>query len=634
MLAEQTTPHVRDRGSSAPLGLQELVAGLAAAAAILAAAVALSSVSLELRVIAGSLLLGLLITALTARRMRERAEIEGDLSESQDRVRSLIDDSDDFVFSCDLAGVITAVNEAGARLTGFASGDLMGMDIDRLFSTDARAPQARRRTDIASSLVELEPGLHELELMAANGHRLSAEVRTRIIKRGRHPVAIQGVVRDMQERRRFDRQLLHLASHDPLTELFNRGRFEQELHLQLIRAKRHNTTGAVVFLDLDHFKDVNDTLGHAAGDQLLVAVSGRVRSGLRSVDMVARLGGDEFTAILPDADRDGARLTASRLLDGIRQESFAVAGQEFSITASAGVAMILPENADSAAEILSHADLAMYQAKEKGRNTVCVYEDGVGDDAVNSNFGWRRRIWDAMEQERFTLFAQPILDLRTNIVPKYELLLRLRESDGSVIDAGSFVDKAERFGLMPAIDRWVLHRAVELLSQHNTAKFAINFSSRALSDPELLPLIREELDAASIDPGRLIIEVTESAAMENVHAAQQFVAELKTLGCRFALDDFGAGFSSFYHLKMLDIDYLKIDGSLVRDLPRDPVDQHLVKAIVEVARALGKEVIAEFVTDAETLDIIRDLGVDFAQGYHVGRPTAVADAIAVNQRAA
>jgi EAL domain-containing protein (putative c-di-GMP-specific phosphodiesterase class I) len=173
---------------------------------------------------------------------------------------------------------------------------------------------------------------------------------------------------------------------------------------------------------------------------------------------------------------------------------------------------------------------------------------------------------------------------------------------------------------MPAIDAWVVKKAAELLALHDGLTFSINLSSRAFSDAELLPLVRSELAANAVDPGRLIIEVTESAAMENVHAAQEFVSELKELGCRFALDDFGAGFSSFYHLKMLDVDYLKIDGSLVRDLPRDPVDQHLVKAIVEVARALGKEVIAEFVTDGETLNIIRGLGVDYAQGYEVGRP--------------
>ena len=485
-------------------------------------------------------------------------------------------------------------------------------------------PDRRTRGEVAGDIGGLGPGPHDFELVSINGRRVPVEVKAQTISRRGKTVAVQGIARDMQDRRRFETQLLHLASHDPLTELFNRRRFEQELQLEITRAKREEKTGAVVFFDLDHFKDVNDTLGHTAGDELLVAIGERLRAGLRQDDIVARLGGDEFTAIIPDVDQDGARRVANKILEIIRREPFRVAGQQFTVTASAGFAMIR-QGDSSAAELLSHSDLAMYQAKEDGRNRTCAYNDDTDLDALmETKLGWRRRIWGALEQDRFVLYAQPIVELRSGKIDKYELLLRLREQHAEPIAAADFIDKAERFGLMPDIDRWVIGEAIRLLSRHDRQSFAINLSSRAFSDDQIIPLIRSGLAKASVDPSRLIIEVTESAAIENAHTAQEFVQTLTEIGCRFALDDFGAGYSSFYQLKLLNVNYLKIDGSLVRNIVHDQTDRHLVKAIIELARALRKEVIVEFVTDAETLELVRELGADYAQGYHIGRPGEVA----------
>jgi EAL domain-containing protein (putative c-di-GMP-specific phosphodiesterase class I) len=267
----------------------------------------------------------------------------------------------------------------------------------------------------------------------------------------------------------------------------------------------------------------------------------------------------------------------------------------------------------------------MYQAKENGRNRVCVYSANTDWRAQSeSRLSWRKRIGDALECDRFVLFAQPILDLSTNRVSQYELLLRMIDTNGSVIDAGAFIDSAERFGLMQAIDRWVVRQGIRIAAEYarrgRDVRTEINISGKAFADDELLPLIRSELTSTQVDPRNLIFEVTESAAIHNIHEAREFVDELKRIGCRFALDDFGVGFSSFYQLKSLDVDFLKIDGSFIQDLPNDEIDQHLVRAIVEVARALNKETIAEFVADEETTHLLRELGVGFAQGYHLGRP--------------
>jgi len=304
-------------------------------------------------------------------------------------------------------------------------------------------------------------------------------------------------------------------------------------------------------------------------------------------------------------------------------------GQPVSITASIGVALF-PAHGETLEALLVHADQAMYQAKAHGRNVVAIYQPDADFSAqVQRRLTSERLIRQALEQNGFVLYAQPILDLATGHIPHYELLLRMLDAGGDLLPPAAFLDVAERFGLIHQIDRWVVRQAIGLMArleqEGQQICLEVNLSARALTDAELLVLLRRELAATGIDPHRLVFEITETAAIADIDAAMAFVHEMKALGCRFALDDFGAGFSSFDRLKRLPVDYLKLDGSFIRNLPSDEEDRHLVKAMVDVARGLGKRTIAEFVENGETLEKLQESGVDYAQGYHVGRPRPISE---------
>ncbi len=466
----------------------------------------------------------------------------------------------------------------------------------------------------------------------------------RVFERYSRPLVRDGDVagrvwsfRDVSERKRFEAQLVHVANHDPLTGLFNRRRFDEELDRQLSEAQRYGRRGALLFLDLDQFKDVNDSLGHRAGDDLLTSLAVLLRQRLRDTDVIGRLGGDEFAVLVPHANAEQAAAVARDLLDAIRIHTFAIGGGPLGITVSVGIALF-PEHGVSAGELLSRADMAMYRAKEEGRNRVSMFAPGGDWQAqVESRMGWHWRIREALDNDLFVLYAQPILDLRTDRISQYELLLRMRGPDGELIAPSVFLDIAERSGLIQDIDRWVVRRAIRQLAQHEAAghqvRFEVNLSGKAFADAELLPMIQEELSFYGVNPANLVLEVTETAAIANIGAAQTFVRTLQGIGCGFALDDFGVGFSSFSQLKHLPVDYLKIDGSFVQDLAVNQVDQHLVGAIVSVARGLGKMTIAEFVSDRETVQLLKQYGVDFAQGYHIAEPVPLS-AIAADINAA
>jgi EAL domain-containing protein (putative c-di-GMP-specific phosphodiesterase class I) len=292
--------------------------------------------------------------------------------------------------------------------------------------------------------------------------------------------------------------------------------------------------------------------------------------------------------------------------------------------------VLFPEHGMQPTELLMQADMAMYRAKEQGRNRFCVYSPEVENlEAPEQRIDWLRLVREALENDGFILYAQPILDLRTDEITRYEILLRLLDRDGNVIPPGAFLDIAEQFGLSGDIDRWVLGRTTEILSNSEIMgkgiSFAINLSPRTMTDKEFLELISGMPALSVIGPVRLVMEITETAAIYNIHVAKDFLRALRGRGYEFALDDFGMGFSSFYQLKNLDVDYLKIDGSFIRNLSHDPVDKHLVLAMVHLARSLGKQTIAEFVEDQEILDILREIGVDCAQGFHIGRPRPLDD---------
>ena len=437
-------------------------------------------------------------------------------------------------------------------------------------------------------------------------------------------VAVGAVV---AERRRLEARLVHLADHDPLTHLFSRRRFHDELRLTLAQAQRYGTRGALLFLDLDDFKAVNDRLGHRAGDRVLASLASRLRGRLRHSDVVARMGGDEFAVLLSHTDSVQGQALASQLLDAIRSPPVEVAGRPVVISAAIGMALF-PEHGTTPEELLAHADSAMYQAKRLGGNRSRVYAPDEGwQRAVEASFRSEEYLRAALDQGRFLFHGQPILDLRQNRVPHYELLLRLAGENGEVLPPSAFLGEAERCGLLPPLERWVVRQAIQLLARDGNGRgeygLSVNLSGRAFGDPELPVLIERELATAGVAPRRLVLEMRESAAVANLDQAREFALAMRRLGCRLALDDFGVGMSSLHHLVELPVDFLKIDGTFVHNVSHNAVERQLVRAVVEMALALNKETIAESVTDEPTLEVLRSCGVDYAQGYHVGRPCAL-----------
>jgi len=420
-----------------------------------------------------------------------------------------------------------------------------------------------------------------------------------------------------------------MADHDPLTGLLNRRSFERELTDHVARSGRYGSEGALLMLDIDHFKYVNDSLGHNAGDAIIVRVAQALVSALRESDVVARLGGDEFAVLLPKADAADVRVVVDNLLDTVRGQSDSTSklGAR-GLSASVGVAMVTDTEGLTGEDLLVNADLAMYDAKEAGRDRMAVYSAEEHNEArMKGRVTWVQRIRSALEEDRFTLLAQPIVDLSTGRDAQYELLLRMRDESGDLIPPGAFLYIAERLDLVQDIDRWVVGRAIDMLDQReragNPLTLEVNLSGRSIGNADLLEFIAGRLADTGIDASRLIFEVTETAAVSNIAAAREFAERLSEMGCRFALDDFGAGFGSFYYLKHLPFDILKIDGEFVRNCLTSPTDRLVIGAVVEIAKGLGKETIGEFVGDDETARLLTRLGVDYGQGFHLGKPAPV-----------
>jgi diguanylate cyclase (GGDEF)-like protein len=451
----------------------------------------------------------------------------------------------------------------------------------------------------------------------------------------RERVARTLVERRLHEREEADRaraaaeeKLRYMVDHDPLTGLYNRRAYERILGEHIARGERYGHEGAVLMLDLDEFKQVNDTLGHSAGDELIVRVGRAIARRLRTTDTVARLGGDEFAILLPKGGGDQAEAVAASLLQTIRTERAARGrkGRERPVSASIGVAPLQGVASISAEEALIDADLAMYDAKEGGRNRCEVYGGAstTGKAGIEQRLEWVERIRTALEEDGFTLHAQPVVEAASGERTQLELLIRMLGPDGEEIAPAGFLPIAERFGLIGEIDRWVVTSAIRALAEQaqlgRRPTVEVNLSGHSLGDPELALHIDRELRGSDVRATQLIFEVTETAAIGNIEAARHFAEQLAELGCRFALDDFGAGFGSFYYLKHLPFDFIKIDGEFVRNLLGDDTDRLVIGAVVELARGLGKRTIAEFVGDEATAIALRELGVDYLQGFHLGRP--------------
>jgi diguanylate cyclase (GGDEF)-like protein/PAS domain S-box-containing protein len=564
---------------------------------------------------------GLLISAMI-RDVTDRKNAEAALreAEAEERFRIAFQEAPVGIAVADLDGGLVRVNRALCEITGHPREHLETLTLSDLLHPEDRAEDAAA----VARLLAGDARRHRAErrVVDAAGDTVPVDMGVALVLDHDVPHHLLVQVNDITERKHVERQLRHLAEHDPLTGLFNRRRFEQALD----RLLGHGVGGAVLAIDLDHFKLVNDTLGHSVGDELIVHVAKLFRQRLRSGDTLARLGGDEFAVILPGADTREATHVASDLLDALNDSSRDADPSSAMrwVTASVGIAS-LGDGSGSAEQTLIEADIAMYDAKEAGRNRVALFDATSNRQGrMQERLTWADRIRSALDEDRFVLHAQPIVSLSDDPTPRYELLIRMLGDDGELIAPGTFLELAERMELVQSIDRWVISRAVATLAREKRAgrpiMLAINLSAKSVIDPGMPSFIAGELSAAGIDGSGLCLEMTETATVEHVDRAQRFAHEMSELGCEFALDDFGAGFASFYHLKHLVFDHLKIDGEFIRDLPNSKVNQLVVQSVVTIARGLGKRTIAEFVGDAETVALLREYGVDFGQGFYLARP--------------
>jgi diguanylate cyclase (GGDEF)-like protein len=438
------------------------------------------------------------------------------------------------------------------------------------------------------------------------------------------------VFHDVSRETRLFRKLSYQASHDNLTGLINRREFENCLVTALDEAHSNpDQKHALLYLDLDQFKVVNDTFGHTAGDELLRQIADVVQANIRSTDIIARLGGDEFGILLERCTEEFAMQVAESIRGAIEAHRFNWKDAFTSARCSIGIVIVSAESED-VASIMSSADVACYSAKDMGRNQIHLYQDS--DASIrHEEMKWVSRITSAVEENRLELFYQPIVGISEDVESRghYELLLRMRDENGELVSPNQFIPSAERYNLMSTLDRWVICQALSQLADRNpeaeSAHFtlAINLSGTSLSEDRFLDFVIEELGKQKLPAGAICFEITETAAISNLSRVIHFMETLKKLGCKFSLDDFGSGLSSFTYLKNLPVDYLKIDGHFIHNVAEDAVDQSMVRAISQVGESMGIETIAERVESKEVVDKLSELGIKFAQGYYIARPTSV-----------
>ncbi len=431
------------------------------------------------------------------------------------------------------------------------------------------------------------------------------------------------IFEDVTTERRNADQLVYLAERDALTGLYNRHRFNEEMGRMVADAQRGSSRVALLFFDLDEFKYINDTFGHRAGDAMLIRVASEVGGQVRRNEIFARLGGDEFAILVPDISDEMLRILAERITRSIAQVRFQFEGQSLRLTCSCGIA-VYPDHARNTEDLVARADAAMYQAKEAGKNAWRIYRADLDDSQrMVMQLSWNDRILYALENDLMDLYFQGIYSTRDRSLGHFEVLLRMRDKDNpdAVIMPGEFIPVAEKSGKIIDIDRWVLSRSIKMLSEVSAIPaLAVNVSGRSLDDPTLPQFIADELRRWGVPAQRLLVELTETSAVSDLHDARRFIEALQQTGCGVSLDDFGTGFSSFAYLKHLHVDAIKIDGLFIRNLPKEPDNQLFVKAMVSVARGLHKTTIAECVEDEETLQMLATFGVDYVQGYHLEKP--------------
>jgi diguanylate cyclase (GGDEF)-like protein len=463
-------------------------------------------------------------------------------------------------------------------------------------------------SNLQKPLAQLAVGDKEVEFPSSRHTEIRAIV-----------TALEDTIRALRKR---ERHLLHLASHDPLTGLYNRHRLIAELEAEVVACAGGDRRSALFFIDLDQFKYVNDTCGHVAGDELLKLAARQILHGVRAEDFVARFGGDEFVVLLKDISRQDAKAVATQVLELMRSVKHVEQDRVFNLQCSIGIAAISGERF-SAHELIAQADIACQTAKSHGRNRAELYSVAEKrSEQMAKDVDWMQRIRAALDNNGFVLHYQPLLHIKSGQVSHYEALLRLK-ADDELVSPQTFLPAAVRFGLMADIDRWVLGSAVRALAEFGAEnpqlRLSVNLSSFAFEDEGLAAHVRGMLREHGVSGDRMVLEITEQLAVRFAVKTDRQVAMLRDLGCRIAIDDFGTGYSSFSYLKRLPVDYLKIDGSFIKGIVNDRVDQSMVRMVGEVARAAGMETVAEYVHSAAALSLLAKYGIDYAQGFFIGR---------------
>ena len=577
--------------------------------------------------------LGMIALALlrTHKLLTQRHAFADALQMERERAQITLQSIGDGVITTDVEGAIAYMNPAAEALTHWKASQATGLPLAALFNLLDENAQAEGFTLIEHILNgQLGGGSEHAKLIQRlDGSTVSVTlVGAPILNAGKVSGTVL-VLHDMTQERQYIANLSWQATHDALTGLANRREFEYRLEQALHGLLRHPGRHAVLFLDLDQFKLVNDTCGHAAGDELLRHICVLLQSGLREGDTLARLGGDEFGILLENCAPEAAEKIAEGLRQTVQNLHFVWKGRPFVTTVSVGLVHIsqVPTTLEAS---LRAADMACYMAKEKGRNRVQVYH--ADDSELSMRFGemaWVQRLHLALEENRFCLYAQEIaaLGLTERGGGHVEILLRLHDEAGRMILPSSFIPAAERYGLMPSLDRWVVHNVFKIIAQciaqerpGTMAMCAINLSGITIGDESFLDFLREQFKTYDIPPEMICFEITETSAIANLASAIRFINELKRLGCFFSLDDFCAGMSSFAYLKHLPVDFLKIDGSFVKDMLDDPINRAMVEVINHIGHVMGKRTIAEFVESPQIEQALLEIGVDFAQGYIIERP--------------
>ncbi len=562
----------------------------------------------------------------------ERKLYEEALFREKESAQITLQSIGDGVITCDAHGRVEYLNPVAEELTGWRLEDSLGRTIDEIFRAfhEETCEPLENPLAVAVRRIRSIKSVRPMLLIRKDGNELYIESTASPIRDGTGTVTGGVLVfHDVSESRELNRRLSYHASHDVLTGLVNRREFETRLERALKSAKARETSYALCYIDLDQFKIVNDTCGHSAGDALLGQVGALLKSKVRWRDTLARLGGDEFGVLLESCSLEEALRTAESLREAIRNFRYTWEDRSFRLGCSIGVVPINAENED-VASVLSAADSACGAAKESGRNRVhCFEENDIDLMRRRREMQWAARINNALEESRFELFRMTILPLQQEDAGEhFELLLRMRDESGKIVAPDQFIAAAERYGITPSIDRWVIDSAFRwLVSEADERKrlsmCSINLSGQSLGDDKFLPYVIEQFHRSGIDGSKICFEITETAAIANFSQASRFIQALKELGCKFALDDFGTGLSSFGYLKHFPVDFLKIDGSFVKGVLHDPIDREMVRSINEIGHLTGKQTIAEWAENAEIIEVLRGLGVDYAQGYGVSQPQKV-----------